>query len=450
MAEDLGRRAAGPVRPFTVTHAGVLKLALPMTLAYISTPLVGVVDTAVIGQLGQAALIGGIAVAAIIFDLFFTTFNFLRGGTTGLTAQALGAEDRAEEQAVLFRALLVAIVAGTLMVLLRAPFAALGFGAMGVDGEVLAAGRLYFDVRVLSSPFALANYVILGWMLGRGRSGTGLALQTLLNGTNIGLNLLFVLGLGWGVAGVAWATVAAEVATALVGLGLAWRSLSPAHRPSAARVFDLAKLKRTAALNTDMMVRSFSLLFAFAFFTRQSAQFGPEILAANAILMHFFMTGSYFLDGLAAAAEHLAGRAVGARYRPAFERTVRLTIGWGLAVSTLVAALYVLAGGAIIDLMTTAPEVREAARAFLPWAALTPPAAVVAFQMDGIFIGATWSRDMRNMMLLSVVIYLVAWAALVPVWGNHGLWAALLVFLGARSLTFRWRMRRLLPRTFPA
>jgi Na+-driven multidrug efflux pump len=198
------------------------------------------------------------------------------------------------------------------------------------------------------------------------------------------------------------------------------------------------------------MIRSLSLIFAFAFFARQGARFGEVILAGNVVLMHFFMFGACFLDGFATAAEQLAGRAVGARFRPAFERTVRLTTLWGIGTALGLAALCWLAGPLAIDLMTTAPDVRQAARAHLVWAAATPLVAVIAFQMDGVFIGATWSRDMRNMMLLSVLIYLAACLALTPLFGNHGLWLALLIFLGARSVTFHWRMRRLLPLTFAA
>jgi MATE family multidrug resistance protein len=262
--------------------------------------------------------------------------------------------------------------------------------------------------------------------------------------------MALVLVWGWGVEGVALGTVLAEAVTAVLGLGFAAFKMRGAPKPPRAEVFDLARLRRMLAINSDMMVRSFTLIFAFAFFARQGAQSGELILAANAVLMHFFIVGGYFLDGFATAAEQLAGRAVGARYRPAFDRVVRLTTGWGLSAALALTAIYALLGPHIVDLMTTAPEVRETARRYLAWAALTPLAGVIAFQMDGIFIGATWSRDMRNMMLVSVVVYLAAWASLTPLFGNHGLWAALLIFLGARSVAFHWRMRRLLPRTFPA
>jgi MATE family multidrug resistance protein len=315
---------------------------------------------------------------------------------------------------------------------------------------VASACLAYFFVRIWSAPFVLVNYAVLGWVIGRGEAGAGLLLQTLLNGVNIGLSLLFVLGWHWGVEGAAWASVLAEAVTAAAGLALALWRIAGSPKPSRAQVFDLARLKRMLAVNSDMMIRSFSLLFAFAFFTRQGAAFGAIALAANAVLMHFFLIGGYFLDGFATAAEQLAGRAVGARFRPAFEKAVRLTTVWGLGSALALTGVYFLFGSLLIDLMTTSPEVRTVAYRYLPWAAVTPLIATIAFQMDGIFIGATWSRDMRNMMLLSVVVYLAAWLVLTPLFGNDGLWAALLVFLGARSVAFHWRMRRLVPRTFPA
>ena len=438
-----------PVRPFEVSHRLVFRLAVPMTLAYLSLPLVGIIDTAAIGRLGQAALVGGIAVGSIVFDIVFTTFNFLRSGTTGLTAQAYGAEDGAEVAAVLLRALLVAFASAVAILILQWPLIEAGVALMDPGPEVVAAMRTYLIVRIWVAPFTLANFVLLGWLLGLGRSLTVLLVQTVFAALNISLSLYFVLGLGMGVAGVAWSSILAEFLTLIVQVLLILRSLARGPRPSWPQVFDRTGFARLIGINRDIMIRSFSLLFAFAFFTRQGAHFGAVILAANAVLMHFYMLGGYFLDGFATAAEQLSGRAIGARFRPAFERVVRLTTVWGLATALFLAATFALAGPFVIDLMTTSPEVRAAARNYLFWAALTPLIATTAFQMDGIFIGATWSRDMRNMMLLSVLIYLVAWLALTPRFGNNGLWAAFLIFLGARSTLFHWRMRRLLPRRSP-
>ena len=305
------------------------------------------------------------------------------------------------------------------------------------------------QVRVWAAPFILANFVLIGWLLGLGHARTVLFLTAVYGIANVVLSIWFVLGLGWGVFGVAFASVLAEIVSAVVNIAFIVRNLPRDVRPSFRRIAERTGYLRLLAVNRDIMVRSFSLIFAFAFFTRQGAQFGEVILAANAILMNFFITGGYLLDGFATAAEQLAGRAVGARYRPAFDRTVKLTIVWGFAVAATLSASYLLFGAALIDFITTAEDVRQAAYRYLAWSALTPLAGVLAFQMDGIFIGATWSRDMRNMMLLSLAAYLAVWAVATPVLGNDGLWLALLVFLGARGLSLYRRMGVNLVRTFP-
>ena len=422
-------------RAFEVDNRLVLSIALPMMLAYLTTPLLGIVDTAVIGRLGDAALLGGLAAGAIVFDVVFATFNFLRSGTTGLVAQAYGREDAAEEQAVFWRALIVAVGLGVLLIA-ASPLIALGGGwFLSAEPAVTEAMATYVVIRLISSPFALANYAILGYVLGRGESTLGLGLQLLLNLTNMALSIVLGLWMGWGVAGVAWGTVIGEVAAAAVGmtiLVLRFRTLPPLA-PGALRRIEA--LKAMVALNRDIMISSFVLLGAFALFARQGAQLGTLTLAANAVLMNFFLLSGYFLDGFATAAEQLAGRAIGARYAPAFSRAVRLTAIWGFAVSFVVSAAFLLFGEGIIAFVTTAPAVREAAGLYLPWAALTAVSGVLAFQMDGVFIGATWSKDMRNMMLISFAAYVAGLLTLGPLFGNHGLWAALHLFLIVRGLS---------------
>ncbi|MBD1547075.1 MATE family efflux transporter [Roseibium aggregatum] len=437
-----------PEKAFDVTHRSVLAIAVPMTLAFLSTPLLGVVDTAVIGRLGDAALVGGIAIGGVIFDLVFTTFNFLRSGTTGLTAQAYGADDQSEIKATFLRALFIAAVAGLAVILLQVPFLEIGLTFMGGSADVQSATRRYFEIRVYSAPFLLANYAILGWFLGLSRAGTGLFLQLFLNGLNIALSIWFVMGLGWSIEGVAAATVLSEAAACLAGLLLILRAARGSVWPMWSVVFDRRLLLRMMAINRDIMIRSFSLLFAFAFFTARSADQGDVLLAANAILEKFFLVGGYFLDGLATAVEQLAGRAVGARYRPAFDRAVKLTTLWGFALALCLALVYFATGPLLVDLMTVSPGVRELGRVYLPWAALTPLFGVLAFQMDGVFIGATWSRDMRNMMLLSLAIYIAAYYTLFPLMGNHGLWLSLEIFLGARGISLAAMCRHRANQTF--
>ncbi|MBD8877830.1 MATE family efflux transporter [Roseibium polysiphoniae] len=435
---------------FSVTHRSVLAIAIPMTFAYLSTPILGVVDTAVIGRLGDAALVGGIAIGGVIFDLVFTTFNFLRSGTTGLTAQAMGAGNNSEIKATFLRALVIALAAGLAVILLQAPFLDLGLSFLGGSSEVQSATRRYFEIRIYSAPFLLANYAILGWFLGLGRAGTGLMLQLVLNGLNIGLSIFFVMGLGWSIEGVALATVLSEIAATLFGLILILRAVRGTSWPALAEVFDRRLFLRMLAVNRDIMIRSFSLLFAFAFFTARSADQGDVMLASNAILEKFFIVGGYFLDGLATAAEQLVGRAIGARHRPAFDRTIRLTTVWSFVLAALLAIFYFIAGPALFDLMTISPDVREIGRIYLPWAALTPLLAVLAFQMDGVFIGATWSKDMRNMMLLSLAIYIAAFYALFPLLENHGLWLSLEIFLGLRGISLAFICRRRADEIFAA
>ena len=426
-------------RPFAVTHRGVLAIAVPMTLAYLTTPLIGIVNMGVVGQMGDAALVGGIAIGALIFDIVFTTFNFLRAGTTGFVAQAHGASNRTEVDAALCRALVLAGLVGIAILVLQGPILTLSQRFVGGSEEVQAATGLYYRVRVLGSPFTLANYVILGWLVGLGRAGYGLALQTLLNGLNMALSATFVLGLGYGIAGAGWASVIAEVVTTVAGALVVRRLIERDIKLSFSRVFDRAAFRRMIAVNRDIMIRTFALLFAFAFFTAKSAAGGDVVLAANEILINLTMVGAYFLDGLAAAAEQFAGRAIGARHRPAFERSLTLTILWGYVVAAAVGAVLWFAGPPIIDLMTTNAPVRAAARDYLPYAALVPVAGTLAYQMDGVFIGATWSVDMRNMMLISLAVYLAVWWALSDLVGIAGLWIALLVFLGARGGTLLWR-----------
>ncbi|TPW25805.1 MATE family efflux transporter [Pararhizobium mangrovi] len=443
------RTVAGTPRPFTVTHRKVLAIAVPMTLAFLTTPLQGLVDTGVVGQLGVATAIGGLAVGAVILDVLYNTFNFLRTATTGLVAQAIGRGDAGEEQAVFWRSLAIALVCGAVMVLASPLVIAIGGWAMDPGAGVFEAMATYVSIRLLSAPAGLANYAILGALLGRGRSAAALALQILINGLNIVVSLWFGLHLGWGITGVAFGTVVGEVAGTVCGFACVVAGFERASRPSLAEVADRRAIGRLMGLNRDIMIRSFALLGAFAFFTRTGAQFGATTLAANAILLNIFFIAGNYLDGFATAAEQMVGRAIGANYRPAFDRAIRLATLWGFALAACTAVVFLVFGGPVIRLMTTAPEVRAAAIAYLPWAALTPIAGVLAFEMDGVFVGATWSRDMRNMMLVSLGLFLAATLVSVPVLGNHGLWLFFNVFLGLRGLTLTALVRRRAAAAFP-
>jgi MATE family multidrug resistance protein len=308
--------------------------------------------------------------------------------------------------------------------------------------EELARG--YFDIRIWAAPATLANYALLGWFIGLGHARTALALQLVLNLSNMLLDALFVLWLGMGVTGVAAGTVIAESLAALAGAAMALRHLRRSGGAwSRARLLERGRLARAIAVNRDIMIRSAALILVFVWFMAQGAKQGDTVLAANAVLMQFIAVAAYFLDGIAFTAEALVGRAVGAADRALLQRAVRLTTAWAALLAVLACLAFAALGPQLVDLLSVSPGVREAARAYLPWAALAPLAGVWAFQLDGIFIGATRTAQMRNAMLTTLAIYLVAWWALTP-WGNHGLWAALYVSYAARTLTLLHYYRGLL------
>jgi MATE family, multidrug efflux pump len=437
-------------KPFDVTNRMVFAIAVPMTLAFLTTPILGLVDTAVVGRLGDAALIGGLAVAATLFDIVFAAFNFFRSSTTGLVAQAMGRDDPVEQQAIFWRALITSAFIGVAVILASPLVIWAGLTFMNPGEAVSVAARTYLEIRILSSPVALANYVLLGYVLGLGRSGLGLLLQTVIYGTNIVLSIWFGLVLGWGLPGVAWATVISEAVGCAAGLAIIISGFDAGHRPSAARIRDITALKRLLSLNTDIMIRSLGLMFAFVWFTRLGAAFGELQLAANAILLNIFMVAGYYLDGLATAAEQIVGRAIGAHHRPAFLKAIKLTTIWSFALAGLTTLFFLAFGDGVIALLTTVEEVRRMAGVFLPWAAVTALTGALAFEMDGVFIGATWSRDMRNMMVLSLALFIAGAHFMGQAYGNHGLWAALNIFLASRGLFLMAVLPRRTRETFGA
>ncbi|WP_064711706.1 MATE family efflux transporter [Rhizobium bangladeshense] len=414
---------------FDVTHRLVLSLAIPMTLGFLTTPMLGLTNTAVVGHMGDAEALAGLAIGAMLFDLILGSFNFLRASTTGLTAQAYGRRDQHEQQAVFSRAMISALACGLALLCLSPLLKVAGLKLMGAEGAIAEATGTYFSIRILAAPAALANYAILGFVLGRGQGTAGLLLQGLINGINILLSIYLGLSLGWGVAGVAWGTMAGETAGALAGLFIVLTGFAKAERPAWPEVFSRHRLAELFALNRDILIRTFVLIGAFTIMTRIGTSFGAVTLAANAVLMNFFLLSGYYLDGLANAAEQITGRAVGAGYRPAFDRGLKLTTFWSFGLAAIISAFFFLAGPWLISVLTTSPEVREAAETYLPWAAVTGLTGALAFLMDGVFIGATWSADMRNRMLMSFAGYLLMLAIFVPLFGNHGLWLGMNAFL---------------------
>jgi MATE family multidrug resistance protein len=360
-------------------------------------------------------------------------------GTVGLTAQAKGRGDRAEVAALLTRSLMFGIGAGVVLILLQVPIFAASFLVSPASAEVETMARSYMAIRIWSAPAAIALYAITGWLIAQERTRAVLILQLWMNGLNILLDLWFVLGLGWGVEGVAVATFIAEWSGAALGLWFCRAAFATPDWRNWGQVFDAAKLRVMAVLNGDILIRSLLLQAIFVSFLFVGARFGDVTLAANQVLMQFVTIAAFALDGFAFAAEALVGQAVGARHRDVLRRSAVLTSLWGFGTCAVLSLAYIFAGGPGIDLMTTAPDVREAARVYLPYVIAMPLLGVWAFMLDGIFIGATRSRDMRNMMALSFVIYCAAAALLVPSFGNHGLWWALLISFVARGVTLALR-----------
>jgi MATE family multidrug resistance protein len=427
-----------------ITHRYVVTMAVPIMLANVSQPLLGIIDTAVIGQLPEPYFIGAVAIGAMIFNLVYWAFGFLRMGTSGIAAQAWGAGDGKELTAIFYRALLLAVILGLAVLALSPLLSRVAFWAIAASPDVEREARIYFDIRIWSAPFALANYAVLGWLIGIGAMRSAFVVQIWLYTVNMVLDYVFVMHFNMATAGIGYGTLIAEVSTAFIGMAVVWRFLkAEGERPSRTRVLDREKVIRMLVVNSDIMVRSLLLTFGFSWFAAQGARLGEVTLAANAILLHFFSIGSYMIDGFANVTEALVGHAVGAKQRDRFARVVRVSSGWALVTGLVLSLATLVVGPWAIDVMAVNPEVREVARSYLWWAALTPVLGAACFQLDGIFIGATRTRDMRNMMIVSFIVYIASGYALMALLGNHGLWLAMCVFFVLRGATLYWRMAAL-------
>lgn len=441
-----------PTYPFDVRSRDVWRIALPASVAFITEPLVGIVDLTIIGRLGDANLLGGLVLGALIFDVIYSLAYFLRLGTAGLTAQAVGARDPHDGIIHFMRALVLGVLMGAVMIALSMPIFWLAIMLLAPSSGVSAAMSDYFYVRIWSAPFSLINYALLGWFYGRAAAKTGMMLQILIHCVNMALSMTFVYGLGMGVPGVALGTVLAHMAAALVGLYLVARHFGGIsgvlRRVIPAELADPAALKRMFGLSRDLIIRSLALMSAYAYFAAQGSRAGEITLSSNAILLNILMVSGFFLDGLAQASEQLCGKAVGANWQPAFDRAVRLSIGWGLLISGVLALFWLVGGPALIDLMTTSEAVREQARLFLVLAALSAVTGMPAFVMDGILTGATLNATMRNGMVLALILFLASVMLLQPALGNTGLWLALHIFFVARGAIYWFAMERRKPALF--
>jgi len=426
-----------------ITHRRVLVIAVPIVLSNATIPILGAVDTAVVGQLGTAAPIGAVGLGAIVLTSIYWVFGFLRMGTTGLVAQARGAGDAAETGALLMRALMIATAAGIVFVAAQTLVFAGAFRLAPASPEVEALARDYLVIRIWGAPATIAIYALTGWLIAMERTRGVLALQLVMNGVNIVLDLWFVLGLGWGVPGVAAATLIAECSGLVLGLWLCRAAFAGDQWRAWSRIFDRAKMRTMASVNGDILVRSVILQASFTSFLFLGAGLGDITLAANQVLLQFLAITAYALDGFAFAAEAVVGQALGARRRGDLRRGAILTSQWAFGGAALLTLALFGFGPALIDLMATSPDVRAEARAYLPWMTVAPIVGVGAWMLDGVFIGATRTRELRNAMIVSVAIYAVSLPILLPTFGNHGLWAALMVLNLARTVTLAVRYPQL-------
>ncbi|EKM97270.1 DNA-damage-inducible protein F [Stutzerimonas degradans] len=415
-----------------------------MILSNLSVPLVTLVDSAVVGHLPHAHQLAAVAVGGSLYTLLVWLMGFLRMGTTGFAAQASGRRDGSALRQVLLQGLLLALGFGLLLGLLAVPLKGLALQLMQPSAELDALTRDYFHTRLFGLPAALASYALIGWLLGAQNARGPLAILLTTNLLNVVLDLWFVLGLEWGVLGAARASVIAEWSGALLGLALAARALR--RHPGQ---IDYAQLRRWTswrplmAVNRDIFLRSLALQLVFFMVTVQGTRLGDATVAANALLLNGMLLTAHALDGLAHAVEALCGHAIGARDRLALRRVLVVAGGWSLLASLAFALFFLLGGELFIRLQTDMPEVRQLAWSYLPYLAALPLIAVWSYLLDGLFIGATRAREMRDSMLLAVALSLpLGW--LLQDMGNHGLWLAFLCFMLLRGVCLgglAWRLQ---------
>ena len=419
------------------------RLAWPLILSNLSVPLLGVVDTAVVGHLDAPRYLGGVALGALVMSVLSWLFGFLRMGTTALTAQAFGAANTDEMRAAAARAMLLAVGLGLLIILVGPLVSLLGERLFAPPVEVGVEFESYLAIRLFGAPAALANMVLLGWLLGLQDSRRPLLLMILTNGINAVLAILFVFGFGLATKGVATATVLAESAGLAIGLVIVrgtWRRQG--GWPGLPAIMVLARFRRLLAVNRDLFLRSLLLEAAFVAFAAIGSRQGEVVLAANAVLMNFFTAAAYGLDGFAHAAEAMVGRTVGARDRPGFRAAVRASFANAALLAVAMTLAFAILGGPGVRLMTGLAEVREQAMTFLPYIVALPLVSVWAFVFDGIYFGATRTGELRNGMAAALAVFALTAAVLVPALGNHGLWLTFLIFLAGRAVILALIYRR--------
>jgi MATE family multidrug resistance protein len=432
------------------SHRSIWQIAGPMILSSISLPLVGMVDTAVMGHLDDPHYLGAVAVGATIFSILFMGLNFLRMGTTGITAQGFGANDNNAVREALGQAAVTAGILAAAIILARSPIIHVAMNILSPTGEVEALARTYFGIRAWSAPASLCNFVLIGWLLGMQNARGPLAMMLSINLTNITLDLIFVVGLEMTVEGVALASLIAEQVGLVVGLLFVWNELDK-HPGNWSRthLLNFSSYKHLLNVNASLFLRTMALMFVFSFITAQGARMGTVILATNALLMNFQLLLSYALDGIAHASEALVGKAVGARDRQGMLLAVRRTLHWSLLFAGLFVVIYLFGGRYLINLLTNIEIIRASAREYLPWMIISPLVSVWSFLYDGVYVGATRSREMMIVMVGSVLLlFLPTWYGLEDL-GNHALWLAFTMFMAGRAVGMHvwfngWLVKRIM------
>ena len=421
--------------PEKITHSRVLKIAIPIVLSNATIPILGAVDTGVIGQLGNPAAIGAVGIGAIIITAIYWIFGFLRMGTVGLTSQAYGAGEQSEVNAMLSRSLLIGFIAGIVLILVQVPLFWASFQVSPASAEVESMASKYMSIRVFSAPAAISLFGITGWLIALEKTKAVLLIQIAMNGLNIILDFLFVLHWEFGIEGVAYATFIAEWSGLAIGLLLCQKISPLSGWFDRSLIFDRSRLKKMANVNSDILIRSVLLEAAFVSFLFIGSDFGDVTLAANQILLQFLSISAFALDGFAFSAESLVGQALGARNRERFRRAALLTTLWGAVMVSIWIVILFCFGNSFVNLMTTSEPVRAEANNYLKYLLILPVVGIFAWMLDGIFIGAIRTRDMRNMMAISFVGYVIFLSFLVPTLENDGLWIGLLILFIFRTIT---------------
>jgi MATE family multidrug resistance protein len=421
-----------------ITHRRILTIAVPIVLANATVPLLGAVDTFVVGQIASPIPIGAVAIGSLIISAFYWFFGFLRMGTTGLTSQAVGSKDISEVAAILTRVLFAGVLAGVLILALQPLLFWAAFALSPASSEVESLARTYLQVRVLTAPAAIALFGLNGWLIAQERTKEVLVLQLAMNGLNIGLDLLFVLSFGWGVQGVAVASIIAEACGVIIGLWMCRGALQSAAGRAWDVVFARSKLIRMFTVNIDILFRTLMIETTFVSFTFLAARFGDVPLAANHVLLQFFVLTVFALDGFAFAVEALVGQAFGSKDKKALRQSAIKCSQWGLGAAFVMSFCFAVGGSTIIGWITKSPEVQTEALRYLPYLVATPFFCLAPFMLDGIYLGATRTWVMRNTTAFSLVCYGIAVVTLIPYFENHGLWMALLISFLARGIALAW------------